>query len=243
MKTIKWLFPIASLFLMTGCWCFDDDTDVFGCEKGVGTSVEEEIFVAPFSGIDIDIAADVYITQGDEHEVVVRGEQNIIDLLDRDVKNGIWEIDFEHCVRRYDELDVYITIPNLDYLKISGSGSIRGQNVFLINDIEVLISGSGDVHLELEADDVEGKISGSGQIELEGLAETLDFKISGSGDLKAFDLPVQRAKIQISGSGDAEVHVLDELDVRVSGSGDIYYIGNPAVDAVISGSGRVIDVN
>ena len=140
-------------------------------------------------------------------------------------------------------MKIFITIPEIRELTIAGSGEIFGENVFLVEDAELRISGSGNMDLAMEGDDFEVAITGSGNIKLEGLADELDIKITGSGDIAAFKLDALRARIEITGSGNAEVQVQDELDVKISGSGDVRYKGTPSLDINISGSGRVVDAN
>jgi hypothetical protein len=67
--------------------------------------------------------------------------------------------------------------------------------------------------------------------------------VSGSGDLKAFNFKTRRTETQISGSGNSEISVSENLTVRISGSGDVAYKGNPKIDSRISGSGRLINAN
>jgi len=223
--------------------CVPDDDGWFGnCEQGEGPEVERVLDLPDFTGVKLSCEAKVFITQGDVFEVVAVGEDNIIDELELDVQDDTWNIEFDHCVNDYD-LEIYITMPDIEYLGVSGSGEIRGDNFFTVQNIVLRVSGSGGICLGLYAEDVDGKISGSGQVELEGEAEYLDFDISGSGDLEAFNMPVEKADISISGSGDASVHVLEVLDVRISGSGDVYYKGHPVLNTHISGSGDVIDAN
>ncbi len=248
MKTIKHIFiallSAATLLLIPGCiFDFDDDEDIFGCINGDGPTVSEEISLRNFDGIDLRISADVYIRQGAEQEVIIEGQRNIIDEIERDVDDGIWEIETDRCIRSYDDLRIYITVPNVTLLRVSGSGDIISENTLVADDIEMTISGSGTIDAALDADDINAKIPGSGDIFLEGQADQLVLSISGSGDFRAFDLPLRSANINISGSGDVNVRVSDELDVRISGSGDVSYKGNPQVDASISGSGRVINAN
>jgi len=223
--------------------CVPDDDGWFGnCTKGEGAEVERVLNLPFFTGVKLSCEAKVFITQGDVFEVVAVGEDNIIDEVELDVQDDTWTIEFDHCVKSYD-LEIYITMPDIEYLGVSGSGEIRGDNFFTVQDIVLRVSGSGALCLGLFAEDVDGKISGSGRVELEGEAEKLDFDISGSGDLKAFNMPVEKADISISGSGDASVHVLEVLDVRISGSGDVYYKGYPTINSHISGSGDVVDAN
>lgn len=241
MKKQKFLLPIF-LLLFTLSSCVDDDGFFGDCTKGDGPVVEQVITLSDFKGIDVKSSVDVFITQGAEFEVIAKGEQNIIDLLETDVKNDEWEIEFDECVKDF-KLELFITMPEIEYLGISGSGSITGDNFFEVDDITLRISGSGDICLGLFADIIDARISGSGEIDLEGEADEMDFRISGSGDLSAFPMEVKEVDLSISGSGDASVFATEFLKVKISGSGDVFYKGEPELDLDISGSGDVIDAN
>ena len=244
MKNLKFNFVLILVIALSlpSCW-YDHDNNFFNCERGEGDIVSEVLDMEEFTGVKLTTDGDVFITQGEDFSVEVRGQENILDILEIDVQNDIWEIEFDRCVRNVEGFEVFITMPEIEYLAVTGSGLIRGENTFEVNDIELKVSGSGDIDIVLNADDIDGRISGSGEINLEGGASTLDFRISGSGDLQAFDLIVDRADIEISGSGDAEVNVNDDLDVKITGSGDVLYKGNPSVSVQITGSGEVIDAN
>lgn len=248
MKRIQWLLlgliGVFTLTLSPGCFIdIDDDDNIFGCLNGSGPIVSETIILPDFTGIDVRMSARVFVRQGDEFEVTVEGKQNIIDELERDVHNGIWRIEIDRCVRDVGELTVFVTMPDITSLKMSGSGDIISENTLIVQDINLEISGSGDIDLSLEADDIDSRISGSGDLILEGLADELDLTISGSGDLRAFGLTLRTADINITGSGDAEVFVNELLIVRISGSGDVFFKGDPTIDTTITGSGRVVDAN
>lgn len=231
---------------LTTSSCFidiDDDDNFFGCVNGNGPIVSVDLDMPTIDAIHLTMPGQVFVTQGTEQSVRIEAKQNIIDELELNVNNRLWTIDTDRCVRDVDDFKVFITMADITELSISGSGDIIGENFFTVNDIILRITGSGDMDLGLNADDVETDIAGSGNILLEGTGDSLDSRISGSGDVRAFNLEVNRAKFDITGSGDAEITVFDELDVRISGSGDVKYRGNPSVDVVISGSGRVVDAN
>jgi hypothetical protein len=48
--------------------------------------------------------------------------------------------------------------------------------------------------------------------------------------------------VAVSGSGNCELAVSEQLKTRISGSGKVRYKGNPAVSTTISGSGSVMRV-
>ena len=45
-----------------------------------------------------------------------RKKTNIIDEIELDVRNGIWKIEFNRCVRDIDQLRIFITMPTLTSL-------------------------------------------------------------------------------------------------------------------------------
>ena len=77
-------------------------------------------------------------------------------------------------------------------------------------------------------------------MKISGSANQQHFDISGSGDIHAFGLPGKSANVDITGSGNCEVNVSDQLNVEISGSGNVYYLGNPSITTDITGSGNVI---
>ena len=62
-----------------------------------------------------------------------------------------------------------------------------------------------------------------------GRVDSLDADVQGSGDADLGDLAAGRVAVGVEGSGDAEVHPVDELRAVVEGSGSISYSGNPRV--------------
>jgi len=236
MKSLLSSLLIASLIL-SGSGCISNGP--FGI-RGEGPVVDRKLDLSTIKGITLPTSAKVYLTQGSEQEVRVTGQENILDLLNRDVESEIWRIDFKRPVWQTEPLKVYITLENLRSLKISGSGDVETVSRFTNQkDLEIRISGSGKVNLDMDARDIEANISGSGDLYLAGSANELDFGISGSGNINAFDLSARKANARISGSGGIELNAEDRLDAHISGSGSIFYKGDPKIDTSITGSGSV----
>ncbi|MEL7123793.1 MAG: head GIN domain-containing protein [Bacteroidota bacterium] len=208
--------------------------------KGEGPSVRKTINLDKFDGFSLAVSGNVYIKQGNTQKVEVVGQENIIELLNRDVSDGYWKIKFDENVRNYNDFKVYITIPTLTRASISGSGDIESDGKFnSIGDLSVGISGSGNIKLAADANDVNVRISGSGNIKMGGSASNMEVRISGSGDVNCYEMPCENAEITISGSGDVKIHATEDLKVRSSGSGDVFYKGRPRVNSRSSGSGSV----
>ena len=212
---------------------------------GEGEIVTQEITLDKLSGVKLGFHGDVFITQGSTQKVVMHGQQNILDNIKREVKNGAWYITNERNVRNAKDVKIYITMSTLDVAKVSGSGSIVSEGKFrALGDVDLGVSGSGDLILDLEAADIDCGVSGSGEIQLKGSANMLDISISGSGDIDGVGMMVSDCEVSISGSGDVSVYVTESLSSRISGSGDIRYKGDAAkVRSSISGSGDVREIH
>ena len=209
--------------------------------RGEGPVVSRIVDLAPFDGVKSGFSCDIILTQGPNQKVEIEGQENILDNLRFDVDAGVLRIKYDRMVRRAENVKVYITIPKLTVATVSGSGDMETTNRFTgLDELEVGVSGSGDLDLDIEARYVYGKVSGSGDIDLEGRTDRLEVSISGSGGMDADDLTSNICEVSVSGSGGATVYAREAINARVSGSGSIKYKGNPAqVTSKVSGSGGI----
>ncbi|MFY0591255.1 head GIN domain-containing protein [Roseivirga sp.] len=203
--------------------------------------------VRDFDEIVMRMSGNVYVKLGNKNEVVLEGDDRVLDRVETEVRGSKLSIGMESSrswrSRSNGRVNVYITIKELNGVSISGSGDVIGQSLFKADDFYVSISGSGDMELEVDAKNISARISGSGNIELSGSAEYAKLGMSGSGKYLAEDLKVDDYEITISGSGRSSVNAQENLDVRISGSGSVYYKGRPAVNSSVAGSGKVRRIN
>jgi hypothetical protein len=228
------IFVLALLLFATSCW---HDVTV----NGNGIASSEGRIVSGFKAVASSGAFEVHITQGDEYDVMVRAEENIIPYIETRVYNGALHIEIRgiHNVRNRLPMEVFVTVPELKGVKLSGSGIITTGH-FISSSMDILLSGSGGIQVSSELASVAAKISGSGSIELSGITDVADFIISGSGNIRADNLECEECFSAVSGSGDIWIHANEYLHAAISGSGNVYYYGNPETEGHISGSGKLI---
>ncbi|MDX1908316.1 MAG: head GIN domain-containing protein [Bacteroidia bacterium] len=214
------------------------------CVNGNGTVATDTLALETISGIEVRGNANLYISQGTTQEVIVKTDENLLDRVEATIENGVLVLDLKGCAYSYD-LDVYVTFSEpIKSIKVSGSGDVYGDAALTAADeLDLNITGSGSMTLELEGKNINSRISGSGDLILKGKAETHILRVTGSGDLSGYGLFTQNTDISVSGSGKAEILVEGgSLDVEISGSGSVYYKGSPAaINTRISGSGRLVD--
>lgn len=211
--------------------------------EGNGNVITEARDIPSFERVHNSVNAHVILMKGDKYSVKVEGESNIVAVLQTEVKDGELNVRFPFLknVRNTRPLRVTVTTPGtISEVSNSGSGGIRGEEVFRNDVMSLRNSGSGEIKVALNADRLDMNMSGSGNIQISGRAKQAECNVSGSGSIRGSDLRVDgRSKIHVSGSGSCSITTDGVLDGIISGSGGINYSGNPSeVNVIHSGSGR-----
>ncbi|MFA6677307.1 MAG: DUF2807 domain-containing protein [Bacteroidales bacterium] len=196
--------------------------------KGQGEFITQTLILDNISGIDLKIAANIFLSQGNEQSVKVIGQKNIIDSLTTKVKNGIWELNFKPGIYKDIKLDVYIVLPTISNIKVSGLGDIKMGSFDGLTDLDIMLSGAS-LFIAEQSSTVNG---------------TLKISNSGTSLLDCFAIDAEICKISLSGVGKCNVTVNSKLDVNISGVGIVNYKGYPAeIEKEISGIGKLYNSN
>jgi hypothetical protein len=206
------------------------------------SDIKETRNVKDFTKVGFGVSGTLYISFGSEFKVVLEGEKRYIDQIITEVSGGKLIIKKENWKFNMNEkVTVYVTMPELKGLGVSGSGKAEIKDQIKTNDLNLSVSGSGKLHAsDISVSTLDCSISGSGDIILDGgNASEGSISVSGSGNYLGESLKIEDAEAHISGSGNCTCEVTKSLKASVSGSGNVTYTGNPKVDAHVSGSGKV----
>lgn len=210
-----------------------------------GQSGKETRNVSDFNEVSFGVAGNLYIKFSSSFSVVLEGEKDYLGEIEIAVRNGKLIIRSDsHRFFNFNnrQVDVYITMPSIKALGVSGSGKAIIEDAVKADMLDLDVSGSGTIRLkEMKATELNCGISGSGNVIIEGSGEASkgDIEISGSGSYKGENFKIASLEVSISGSGSCSCNVTDNLKASVSGSGNVYYSGNPRLDVRSSGSGHV----
>lgn len=234
MNTKRFL-PLLCLMLAAG-FSFTSCRDG-ACVGSKGPAVVVDYPVDSFSGLVLSAPADVTIMKADTYSLSVEVADNIHERLEVETRDGNLFIDLKGCFTRLRDFNVTIFTPHMEYIEVEGSGDVNVVDEFVSSTASVSVSGSGNLTYKVQTEFLEAEVSGSGEARLSGSTTEQHVRVSGSGDYLAFPLNSEKATVKVSGSGDCEVTVTDELDVQISGSGDVFYNGTPRITMNVSGSG------
>ncbi len=223
--------------------------------------------VSNFTKISFRVPGKLYLKQGSPQKVEIEGKKDVLEKIETEVDGNRLIIGEESKWMDWswgnndDQVNIYITVKDIEGLSVSGSGDLIGQGKITSSNLDLNVSGSGSLQLEasvsgdMEADvsgsgeivlkasckNYDSDVSGSGRIELDvAIADKADFSVSGSGKIQASGT-ANEIKTSISGSGKVLAANLEvnKCEVRISGSGDVEINVKSELDANISGSGSV----
>lgn len=192
--------------------------------SGNGPIITESRNPGHFSVVELSGSSRAHISQGAAFSVSVRGFGNLLPYFETKLVNGTLLLAYRNNVNvSNDNIEVFITMPSLNGLRLAGSGEIDANGNFpLVPRFDTRIAGSGNIRIGA------------------GASQQFFSVIEGSGNLYAAGFITEKADIFTNGSGNTEITVNSELKVRITGSGNVYYHGVPAITSHITGSGAVI---
>lgn len=222
--------------------------------------------LSSFTRIAYRVPGKLYLKQGSPQKVELEGPQDLLKEIETEVSGDRLIIGKENRWNDWgwkdsDKVTIYITVPTITGVSVSGSGDLLCEEKINVNDLDLSVSGSGSMRLAFNATgNVEADVSGSGDMDLKGSCNnfdsdvsgsgkvyvsasfkgTADFGVSGSGRIQSQGT-AQEVKIGISGSGRVAASDLaaEKCTIRISGSGDAEVSVKEELDATISGSGSV----
>jgi len=207
-----------------------------------------------FKGIYVNSNYTVYLKQTNKQEVTVEAVTDIYSVTDIKVENGVLMINIDRKpdspnksiwakiddIKLNPTMKVYVSVKNINELQVNGGGKIISENSIAADYMNVGVSGSGSLDVDLKGNTVKAEVSGEGNLNLRGYATSLEAVLSGSGNLTSYNCPVESAKIKVSGAGNAELNVSGSLDAVVMGSGTIKHKGSTkTVSKKVFGAGAI----
>ncbi len=230
---------ILFLLLVVFCWGCDSD-QVPDCLKTTGKKVSKTYDLPPFHQIMTYNNIQLFIADRPTQQVVVETGENLLENIEISVKNGRLEIkNHTRCnwFRGYKRTAVYVSAPNLDYIKNGSQFDVISTNT-LHYDSLVLVSekwqDSGDYHtdgnfkLQLDCHKLHIVTNFLSNYYLSGQVDYLNIGVySGDGRIEAADLIVQKAHIYHRGSNAVTLNPQQSITGKLVSTGDLILVNRP----------------
>jgi hypothetical protein len=208
---------------------------------GSGRVLKQQRAVSGFSGIDLELPANVEVIQGPREGVYLETDDNIASHIETVVENERLRIRpaKRSTTLNPSRLNITVYVRSLEQINIAGAGTVDIKRL-QTPALTLSIAGTGRVNvLALDADTLTLRMAGNGTVSMAGRADAVRADISGAGDIGAAGLATQTFTLAIAGAGTAQLWVSEALNLSVVGSGDVSYWGDAVVTKSISGVGQV----
>ena len=228
---------IAVLMALLATSCVDIN---FGeGKRGNGQVVEEAREVTEeFTMVYASEGLDVYVTQGNEFSINVEADENVIELIGTDIRDGRLKVHAIENIGRATK-NVYVTLPEVEALETSSGADLIAQGTITADKIALEASSGSDLEVEVDANEVTADTSSGADIKVSGRTNMLYADASSGADIKARGLLAKRCQADASSGADISVNVSESLVADASSGADISYTGDATVQKKKSVSGSV----
>jgi hypothetical protein len=195
---------------------------VVGCHlpgvRGNGRIKTEKRPIATFANVDASGAFEIEWQNGPP-ALRITTDENLLPYIENNVSEDTLRLRTREHVWPTRGIKVVISSPTRT------GGRIRGAVKLTVKQL------SGPT-FALES-------KGASQVSLDGSIDRLLIDMTGASQLAADGLQAKTAEISTTGAGDAEVAVIDTLNVVITGAGKVTYSGNPTIKKQITGAGSI----
>jgi hypothetical protein len=208
-------------------------------KRGNGVVAEETRKVTEkFTEISAAEGLDVFVTQGDEFKILVEADENVIELIATDIREGKLRVHAIENIGRATK-NIYVSLPEITVLESSSGADLIGQNEIKAEKLDLEASSGSDLEVEVVASEIEADASSGADIKISGQTDVLYADASSGADIKARGLLAKRCNADASSGSDISVNVSESLTADASSGADISYSGDPEVSKKKSVSGSV----
>jgi len=232
MKTTKLLFTLVFSVIA-----------FIGIASNGNSDKTETRQVSNFNGIKVSTGIDLYITMGASEEVKIVANDEIIDDLITEVKDGTLRIYIKQTNNWFNwnsgnqTRKAYVTVKELKSIDASSGSDVKSENTLKGEELKVNASSGSDVEIDVYYKNVWLDTSSGSNAKLSGKTQNFKAEASSGSDIKAQDLESSICRVSVSSGSDATVNVTDELYAKASSGADVMYYGNPQVKDIDESSG------
>lgn len=223
----KIIITVLMGLLLTSCnW----DINFGEGKRGNGNVVSEtRDVIEEFNIVDAAEGLDVYVTQGKEFSIEVEADENIIEYINTDIKDGTLYVNCEEAIGRAKSKKIFVTLPEIIALDASSGSDIYGQTVITADKLDLSSSSGADIKVEVNTQSLTCDASSGADIDVKGKTVNMRANASSGADIDGRDLTAENCIADASSGADISVNATKELTASASSGGDVRYSGNPEI--------------
>lgn len=233
-----WVFQNGRLECMT---CSSRSSSGSGATAST-TNSQRTLDLQTVTAIELKEAFEVSIQHGNTQQIIVEGEQRLIDKVVTYDNNGTYVFQANNLDEsETDDIKISITLESLDQLLITDevNAHISGFNE---NRISLSIGDEARVEFDGQVNSMDLTVREKGRLTIVGDVDKLIAELRNDAKLYCTDGSLQTAEINTYSDARARVKVDEYLRVDARGFSSVRYTGSPELDIVNKGRSAVVGV-
>ena len=236
---VRITIALALSILLSSCGFDINFGDFSSGEKGNGiVTTDTRTVTEDFTAVSSSEGLNVYVTQADEFKIKVEADENIIDLIGTDVKNGALKI---YAIKNIGNATkkVFVSLPKISELKSSSGSHLKTESPITSGRLTIDASSGSILYADITADNIDIDGSSGANITLLGNVKNATIDASSGSNINAKDLATMFCDAESSSGGNISIEVSESLTADASSGGNISYSGKAKVTSKKSVSGSV----
>lgn len=248
------------LFLCASCifvlWAATSCIFMGPSVEGNGNVKEETRQTGEFSAVAVSRGLDVVLSQGEPAKVVVKADENLLDVIETRTEGDRLIVTANENIRRASSKKVFVTSPRFVEIKSSAGSRVAGETQIKSKDlklsalagssmnldviaenVEISASTGSNLKLKLQAENVDAGASAGSNIQLEGKTNRFTGKVSAGSNIKAEEFTAEVCSAKAGSGGNIWITVNTEISAKAGSGGNVFYFGNPENKTIEKSSG------
>ncbi len=247
---------LLALTSMTGC---------FDAIRASGNVEPREYDFTGFNQIQIASAFEFEIRQAEAYTITIKADDNLHEYTSVKSENEILSIGMERVsITGPATLEVIITMPDLNSLKVSGASNGTLTGFSSNNKLDIAVSGACLIELEditcgrakfdisgaskatgnLNSENIKFNISGASLVDLTGTGQDIEARLSGASKLDLENFIAVNADVNIDGASNGTLNLNGLLNADIQGASRLQYYGQPEMGNISTGiASKIISKN
>jgi len=223
-------------FLIVSC-----NYDLQNSISGNGNVVTKEVRTGTFNNLNVSNALDVVIIPSDSQKVVIKADENLVDVIKVRVRDNTLLISSERRIRlaRSKKIEVYTR--ELEQIEASAAATIKNSESLSAENFKIACSSAAEIIINGHFGDLKVEASSASNVKLYGQSNNIRANVSSAAGLNAFGMTVENASVWASSAANAKVFVTHEANFDASSAGSIIYEGDPIVKNINTSSGGSVN--
>ena len=227
MTTITKIIVATILSLLMLSCDFNGNFGNWGVKGNGNVQTEDRNVSNDFNEIEVSRGLDVYLTQGDDIDISVEADENLLDIIMTEVENNTLMIYADENIASSRSQKVFVTFTDVEKITSTSGSDVFSTNVIKAENLDLTTTSGSDMELAIDVDVVECQSSSGSDLRLSGSANIIYAEATSGSDIKAGELKAMRCEANANSGADITVHASNELYAKASSGGDIKYYGNP----------------